>query len=216
MLDQFPESSWSILDDVDLRALFQERFMTLQSCPQSQFRGRFRQACRKALEARRDATNSGERVDVRTVVEVVLFASFLAAVSAGEQAQVTKEDLCRRFDLFDAGTWDTLLDEAVASIRQTSMPRARHVLNMENRGKAARKKAQLHSPLATTKRSSNCKLKRPQEVQWELPEQVRNFVPESPFEIDRDAFWKSLKTSPRGSSPGPGWVYLRTFEGTVG
>ena len=36
---------------------FPQRFTTLQSCPQC-VRGRFRQSCRKALEARRDAANS--------------------------------------------------------------------------------------------------------------------------------------------------------------
>ena len=34
--------------------------------------------------------------------------------------------------------------------------------------------------------------------------QVRGFVPDSPLALDRDVFMKSLKTSLRGSSPGPG------------
>ena len=46
--------------------------------------------------------------------------------------------------------------------------------------------------------------KQVQEVQRELPEHVHNFALESLLVFDRDAFLKSLKISPRGSSPGPG------------
>ena len=46
--------------------------------------------------------------------------------------------------------------------------------------------------------------KRPREVLRPLPQRVREFHPESPLELDRDKFLQSLKTAPRGSSPGPG------------
>ena len=90
-------------------------------------------------------------------------------------------------------------------------------MNMEERGKAARQKAQLGEITRARQCLTGTALapgndetfnelqgKRPQEVQRELPEHFFNFVPESPLVLDRDAFLKSLKTSPRGSSPGPG------------
>ena len=66
---------------------------------------------------------------------------FLLLCLTGGQAHGDKEDLCRRFGLFGAGTWDTLFDEAVASIPQTTRLAGQRVLNMEERGKAARKSA---------------------------------------------------------------------------
>ena len=71
MLDQFPESSWSVLDDVDLRALFQERFKTLQSTSEEGFD---RHAARHWKQDAMQPTP--ERVDGRTIVEVVQFVAF--------------------------------------------------------------------------------------------------------------------------------------------
>ena len=45
---------------------------------------------------------------------------------------------------------------------------------------------------------------RPQEVQRAIPRAVMEWEPESPVQIDRKIFMKSLKTAPKGSSPGPG------------
>ena len=45
--------------------------------------------------------------------------------------------------------------------------------------------------------------KRPQEVVRELPEHVRAFTSETPL-VNKEILLKSLKSSPRGSSPGPG------------
>ena len=38
----------------------------------------------------------------------------------------------------------------------------------------------------------------------ELPEHVRAFTPETPLVVNKEILLKSLKSSPRGSSPGPG------------
>ena len=71
---------------------------------------------------------------------------------------------------------------------------------MEERGKAARQKAQLGEITRARQCLTGAALapgndetfnelqgKRPQEVQ-QLPEHVRNFVPESPLVLDRDAW----------------------------
>ena len=127
-----------------------------------------------------------------------------------------KEVLYRRFDLFGVGAWDTLVDEAVASIPQ-ARPTPRRSWNMEDRGKAACQKVKFGEITRARQCLTGAALapgnddtfdelqrKRPQEIQRELPEHVRGFVPDSPLALDRVAFMKSLKTSPRGSSPGPG------------
>ena len=45
--------------------------------------------------------------------------------------------------------------------------------------------------------------RRPQEVQRRIPREILDFVPESPIVVDRKIFLKSLKSAPRGASPGP-------------
>ena len=126
-------------------------------------------------------------------------------------ARVSREDLCPRFDLFAEGHWDTLCDEAVAA-------RERHKRTIEERAMAACRKVQL----GEVSRARQCltgaapasgnvdtlselQSKRPREVLRPLPQQIREFHPESPLlELDRDKFLQSLKTAPRVSSPGPG------------
>ena len=215
MLDEFTESSWAVFDDVDLPVLFRERFTTLQSCPQC-VRGRFRQACRKALQARHDAVNADDELMEERSWKMFCLLPFLLLHRPENKSTITKEVLYRRFDLFGVGAWDTFVDEAVASIPQ-ARPTARRSFDMEDRGKAACQKVKF----GEITRARQCltgavfvpgngdtfdelQRKRPQEIQRELPEHVRGFVPESLLALDRDAFMKSLKTSPRGSSPGPG------------
>ena len=84
MLDEFTECSWAVFDDVDVPVLFRERFTTLQSCPQC-VRGRFRQACRKALEARRDAVNAGDELMEERSWKMFCLLPFFVAPSTCEQ-----------------------------------------------------------------------------------------------------------------------------------
>ena len=203
MLDEFTECSWAVFDDVDLPVLFR--------------RGRFRQACRKALQARRDVVNAGDELMEERSWKMFCLLPFLLLHRPVNKSTITKEVLYRRFDLFGVGAWDTLVDEAVASIPQ-ARPTPRRSWNMEDLGKAACQKVKLGE---ITRARRQCltgaalvpgnddtfdelQRKRPQEIQRELPEHVRGFVPDSPLALDRDAFMKSLKSSPHGSSPGPG------------
>ena len=52
---------WEMLDQINLKEVFENRFLVLQSCPQS-VRGRFRQAVRRALEARSEAARLHDNV----------------------------------------------------------------------------------------------------------------------------------------------------------
>ena len=81
---------------------------------------------------------------------------------------------------------------ACRKVRLGEVSRARHCLT--------------GSPLApgTDDTYRELQSKRPQHISRELPQSVREFSPDTPLALDRDAFLKSLKTAPRGSSPGPG------------
>ena len=46
--------------------------------------------------------------------------------------------------------------------------------------------------------------RRPQEVVRNIPQDILEFEPDVPVEVDRKAFLKRLKSAPKGSSPGPG------------
>ena len=46
--------------------------------------------------------------------------------------------------------------------------------------------------------------KQPRAVKWPLPEDVRAFQPEEAVSLSRNLFADCLKSSPRGSAPGPG------------
>ena len=52
---------WEMLDEINLKEVFENRFFVLQSCPQS-VRGRFRQGVRRALEARSEAARLHDNV----------------------------------------------------------------------------------------------------------------------------------------------------------
>ena len=54
--------------------------------------------------------------------------------------------------------------------------------------------------------------RRPQEVQCRIPREILDFVPESPIVVDRKIFLKSLKSAPRGASPGPGACVAGQFR----
>ena len=199
--ESFPDSSWLVLDEVSLTDVFQQRFAVLQSCPHH-VRGRFLQTLQSGRMIRSWKSGHGNFV-------------WLLRRSPGD-ARVSKEDLCRRFDLFAEGHWDTLCDEAVAAITTPAPQREPRTDNRRASNGGLPESAVGRSvPSSTVShwcRSSTGNVdtlrelqsKRPQEVLRPLPQHIREFHPESPLELDRDKFLQSLKTAPRGSSPGPG------------
>ena len=128
----------------------------------------------------------------------------------------SKEDLSRRFDLFVHGTREILLDEAVATLPVQVKPRS-GPLSAEQRGHMVSQKVLLGeitrarqcltgAPLAPgfDDTLNELQRKRPQKVVRELPGHVRALVLETPLVVSKEILLKSLKSSPRGSSPGPG------------
>ena len=131
------------------------------------------------------------------------------------EGRVSKEELCRRCDLFAEGQWETLVDGAVACVTlptpkreaPTDKQKAELACRKTRLGEVSRARHCLTgSPLApgTEDTWQELQSKRPQRISRELPQWVREFNPDTPLALDRDAFLRSLKTAPRGSSPGPG------------
>ena len=54
--------------------------------------------------------------------------------------------------------------------------------------------------------------RRPQEVVRNILKDILEFEPDVPVQVDRKAFLKCLKSAPKGSSPGPGGLHLRTSQ----
>ena len=140
--ETFPESTWSLLDDVNLTDMFQQRFTVLQSCPWH-VRGRFLQANRKALETRHNAARTNDPVTEERAWKLFCLLPVWLLRRAPGDVRVSKEDLCRRFDLFAEGLWETLCDEAVAAITTSVPQKQRHERTDEERAMAACRKVQL-------------------------------------------------------------------------
>ena len=204
--ESFYDSSWSELDQVLLSQVFDTRFRVLQSCLHH-LRGGFRQAARCALEARHHRTSG---------VEFFCLLPFMLLRRPIGQGRVEKSEFCRRFDMFNEEKglveegvsemargvthinpqnypiWKKRTHAAQQKIQQGDVSRARHCLA---------RAALAPGTEATLMEMQN---KRPQVVSRELSEEVRAFVPDSPVALDRQTLLRSLKTAPRGSSPGQG------------
>ena len=206
------QNDWEWLDSVSLVEVFGRRVPVLQSCPYH-IRGRFRQAVRQALELRSHAVRTQDRVsEVRGWKLFCLLPLMLLRRENGG-SKVSKQELCRRFDLFVEGKWETLLHEASSVVHGSQS----HTNDGERRALAACRKVQA----GEVTRARQCltgasvapgtddtfralQSRRPQEVQRAIPRAVMEWEPESPLQIDRKIFLQSLKTAPKGSSPGPG------------
>ena len=145
------------------------------------------------MEARHIAVRTNDQVmEERAWKLFCLLLVWLLRRSPGDD-RVSKEDLCRRFDLFAEGHWDTLCDGAVAAITTSAPQRERHERTIEERAMAACRKVQL----GEVSRARQClagaalapgnldtlrelQSKRPREVLRHLPQHIREFHPESP------------------------------------
>ena len=209
--ESFSDSSWSKLDQVLLSQVFDTRFRVLQSCP-DHFRGRFRQAARCALEARLQASIAGDLTAEHRAWKLFCLLPFMLLRKPIQQGRVEKSELCRRFDMFNEGKWKGLVEEGISEVARgiltrrpseaPSLKRRAHVSQQKfQQGEVSRARALAPGTEATFTEMQN---KRPQVVARELSEEVRDFVPDSPVTLDRQTLLHSLKTAPRGSSPGAG------------
>ena len=216
--DTFPDRCWEVVDSVDLGAMFEQRFPVLQSCPYH-VRGRYRQAARRALEARSHAVRTQDRQgEVRGWKLFCMLPVMLLRRDPG--GKVTKEELCHRFDVFVSDEWATLWQEATAAVggftpsvasAQTDEKRAAAACRRVQMGEVTRARQCLtRAALAPGNDATLQELqsRRPQEVQRDIPREVLESHPDVPVQLDQKIFMNSLKSAPRGSSPGPGgWTY---------
>ena len=213
MLDWFTESSWSVFDDMDLRALFPERIHHAGVAHNTSEEGFARRAARHLKQDVMQPTRGDELMADQSwklfclllflllhrpvskfsvTVEEFSDASICSALARGTHS------LTEQLHLFHDPDRQRV---ALGPLRTGTKQHARKRSLVKSRQPVSASPERDSFPV-TMKRSTNCK-KKPQEVQLELHEDVRAFVPESPLVHDRDAFMKSLNTSPRGSSPGP-------------
>ena len=213
----FESSSWNDVDGMSLERVYDSRFRVLQSCPHH-LRGRFRKACRQVLESRHEDVQAGDDVkETRSWKMFCLLPFMLLRRPAGE-GRVGKAELCRRFDLFSEGQWKRLYEEGFRDIRSENTRRPVFKLSSnEQRGQAALQKVRLGevsrarqclvgAALApgTEETLAEMQNKRPQVVFRELTEEVLNYELDVRVTLDRKLLLQSLRTAPRGSSPGPG------------
>ena len=142
------------------------------------------------------------------------------------QGRVGKEELSIRFDKFSDGQWGLLAHEALKSI-ESERPRMPRQETAETRGKTACQKIRMGEVSRARQYLTGATLapgndqtlqelqrRRDQEVVRPLSQEVLEFDPERPVILDRPTFLTSLKSAPRGSSPGPGgctYEHLKTL-----
>ena len=178
----------------------------------TEFQGRFRHSCRQVLEVRHEAVNSHDELMGKRAWKAFLLLPLLLLRRPGNERKVSKEDLRRWFDCSRMGRgrfwWTKLWQTLPVPVK----PRSEGGLSAEQR----RQKAAQKVLMGEITRARQCltgapsvQRKRPQEVVRELSEHVRAFALDTPLALSKKILLKSLKSSPRGSSPGPGG---RTYE----
>ena len=143
----------------------------------------------------------------------------LLVVAPPSRRTCGKVELSTRFNDFAAGSWTQL--HRNAELDTPSPSRKYTTMTIQEKGRAAEQRVRM----GEVSRARQCltgaavapgndttfqdmQRKRPQIPVAPLPEEVLNFQLDVPVHLDRKTFLSSLKSAPRGSSPGPGgWTY---------
>ena len=173
-----------------------------------------------ALKQRRHAREQG---DVEHEVLAWRLAGLLPVVlfhkTHGKNG-VPMPTLHKRFEDFTQGRWTVLLQDALSSAVTGKRASAADVSSAEHDNKRRAAAAERSVRLGEVSRARQCltgaalapgtdetfrglQERRPKES-GELGDDVRSFVPEAPLALDRDLFTDALRSSSKGSSPGPG------------
>ena len=206
---------WEVLDNVNLEEDFQQRFRVLHLCP-AHLKGRFRQAARVALEARHNADCHNDHTMSVRAWKLFLFFPYMLLRKPRGAGRVGKDGLSGRFDRFLEGQWLTLLEDArraslterpLCPTNRTPERRAQEACQKGRLGEVSRARQCLTGAALAPGNEDTFRAlqdKRPQQVIRPLTQEVLDFQPEIPVQLDRAMFLTSLKSAPRGSSPGPG------------
>ena len=112
----YPDSCWEVLDSIDLEEAFQHRFSVLQSCPHH-VKGRFRQVARHVLEARSHAVRIQDRRGEVRGWKLFCLMPMMFLRRSSSDGEVSKEEMCHRFNLFTSGEWGRLWQETLSTVR---------------------------------------------------------------------------------------------------
>ena len=205
------------LDTVDLAATMRQRVLTLQSAP-GFMRGLLRTLLRHASRLIRDARNarSSQHLAARGWKLLLLAPRMLLYRQRG-QCQIPREELDRRIAQLSEGNWSQLLREAGIALvpnatpgqprddDQTRSERAAALAQLGEMSAAAR--ALTAEPLAEGNEATLAELRdparRPQEPYRQLPQDLREFLPDEPFHLSWRRFLANLRGVRRGAAAGP-------------
>ena len=215
--ERVPASGWEVLYGVDLTAVCQTRSAVIQNCP-FQFKGRFRQAARQALEARQEAVLSHDIEMESRAWKLFCLLPYMLLRRPCSQGGVGKAELCHRFDKFGSGDCQGLLDDAQRSVaHEARVERTPTEDSQERRAEAACQKVKLgevsrarqcltRAALAprTDTTFHTLQNRRPQAAIRVLPEEVLRFEPDTPVDLSKKIFLNSLRSAPKGALPGLG------------
>ena len=186
---------------------------------------------RQALEMRSHAVRARDQSGEVRGWKLFCLLPVLFFRRGPDGGKLTKEELCHRFDMFAEGEWHTLLREALIAVDAPNVRPPIRTDSGEQRGRAACRKVQsgevtrarqclTGAALApgTDATLQEMQSRRPQQVQRPIPRNVLEYQPDVPLQVDRN-FIKSLKSAPKGASPGPGgctYEHLRVLLDEVG
>ena len=193
---------WQMLDDIDGDTVYHTRFNVLQSCP-VHLKGRFRQATRTALEARHQAALAEDATQEIRVWKLFCVLPFWLLRRPHGGGRVGKVELSKRFDDFAAGSWTQLHRNAELD---TPSPSRKHTtMTIEEKGRAVEQRVRMGEVSRARQCLTGAAVAPGNDTTFQ---DMLNFQPDVPVHLDRKTFLSSLKSAPRGSSPGPGgWTY---------
>ena len=173
---------WKFFDEVNLQDICLRKFKVLQSCP-VQLKGRYRQACRVALEALHIAVMEHDETRELRAWKLFSVLPFWLFLRPGSQGRVGRDELLRRFNLFEEGHWDRLHAEATQVPQH--LPSKRTLTPDTGAALAPGTQETLHE----------LQHRRPQVQQRVVPEEILEHEPEQPASLDRSTFLASLRSA---------------------
>ena len=212
-----PPESWEQLDEVDQSEWFLARIPMLKSCPHF-LRGRLRQCWAVALRERHRARQVHDNAAEERAWKLFGLVPVMLLHRPRGSGSVGRDELAQRADDFARGHWIALLHNARRSVvevrgriakseAQEQARRGRAALSRVQQGQVSRARQELTgADLAPKTLDTLAELqgRRPQVRGMDIPQDVMEFVPDRPVQLDLTLFTKCLRNAPSGSASGPG------------
>ena len=206
--------SWERLDEVDLDDLFLQKIPMLKTCPRF-LRGRLRHCFGVALRERHRAKLAGDRVAEVRAWKLFGMVPIMLLRRTKHSGTIGRDELAQRVEDFNRGRWTDFLPEVQQSDLRSGytecvddqVRRGAAAMRRVQRGQVSRARHELTgAPLAPKTPETRAELqgRRPQVRQSLIPQEIVDYQPASPLQLDSNIFTKCLRKAPAGSSPGPG------------